>query len=277
MRYFLVLWLATLLQVAAENQFISPRNHSADGPGKYSANSRWALGSSQLIAFQTSWKTYRIELWQQPLGSAAKNSSNLVYSQNGGQDMAQSFYWTVQTYELLLSDSPVFFLELHDNNSTARQTSAYFNITVTTAPPPPVSSKTSGSFTALGSSTTSSASTASTMSTETSFPASNPASCPNSCPSERIYMNQGLSAGAAAGIGIGVSLSVILVACVAGFFMFKKKRHHEEHQEPIELPACELQGSEPVPFRQDTLERKSISKHGTPRQDSRIISMIKHV
>ncbi|KAI0971203.1 hypothetical protein F4678DRAFT_461739 [Xylaria arbuscula] len=270
-----------LLQVAAENQFISPRNHSTDGPGKYSANPRWALGSSQLIAFQTNWKTYRIELWQQPLSSTAKNSSNLVYTQNGGQDMAQSFYWTVQTYELLLSDSPVFFLELHDNNSTARQVSAYFNITVTTAPPPPISSKTSGSFTALASSTASSASTHSMISTVTSLPASNPASCPASCPdsssSERIIMTQGLSAGAAAGIGIGVTLGVIIVACIAGFLIIRRKRHHEEQPQPVELPACELQGCEPVPLEQELLERKSISKHGTPRQDSRIISMIKHV
>ncbi|KAI0908821.1 hypothetical protein F4823DRAFT_468209 [Ustulina deusta] len=237
MHYILALWLATLLRVVAENQFISPRNHSADGQGKYTADSRWPLGSSQLVAFQTNWKEYRIELWQQPLQSGAKKSSNLVYSQNVGQDLAQSFYWTVQTYELLLSDSPVFFFELQDSNSTAREVSAYFNITIATAPINPI---TTGSCTAPTVSTVSMAPTApsastisaiSTIVTEASFPASGPP--------KRIIMTQGLSAGAAVGIGIGVSLGVILVAAMVGFVFLRRRRHQQQQQQPAELQGCE--------------------------------------
>ncbi|KAI0428046.1 hypothetical protein F5Y09DRAFT_11034 [Xylaria sp. FL1042] len=222
MRCFLILWLATLLRVVAENQFISPRNHSANGPGTYTANARWSLGSSQLVAFQTDWKEYRIELWQQSLTSGAEKSANLIYNQNERQDLPQSFYWTVQTYEFLLSDSPVFFFELQDNNNpTARQISPFFNITIVHDPA-------TGSSTAL---TTPSISTTSTISTETSYPASSP--------SEHVIITQGLSAGAMAAIGVCVSLVVVIIASIAAGFVFLRRRRQGQ-QQPVELPSHEL-------------------------------------
>ncbi|KAI1419817.1 hypothetical protein F5Y12DRAFT_792753 [Xylaria sp. FL1777] len=246
MRSFLVLWLVMVLRVAAENQFISPRNYSADGQGKYAANSPWPLGSSQLIAFQTNWEEYRIELWQQPLESGAQKSSNLVYNQNVGQDLPQSFYWTVQTYELLLSDSPVFFFELQDKNSTARQASAYFNITI--APVDLMNPQAFGSSTPPSTPTTPSASTASTV------------FLPASSPSEQIIMRQGLSAGAAAGIGIGVSLCVVLVASVVGFVFIRRRTHQQQ------WPA-ELQGCEPVTYGHDSFPTKLKTQFDQPRME----------
>ncbi|KAI0802369.1 hypothetical protein GGR55DRAFT_700990 [Xylaria sp. FL0064] len=248
MRYFLVLWLAMLLRVVAQNSFISPRN-SAKGPGKYTTSARWPLGSSQLVAFHTSWQEYRVELWQQSLNAGAKES----------------------TYEFLLSESPVFFFALQDNNNaTARQTSPFFNITIATVPASPpspenpvnpessvssVSSETPESSTAP---TVNSLSTTSTISTETSYPASSP--------SGRIITTQGLSAGAAAGIGIGVSLGVVLVAFIVGF-VFLRRRHQsqQQQQQPAELPTRELHGCETGKSKRDTLITKIITKFDQPR------------
>ncbi|KAI1275068.1 hypothetical protein F5Y07DRAFT_186481 [Xylaria sp. FL0933] len=260
MRYFLVLWLATLLRVVAENPFISPRN-SAKGPGKYTTNARWPLGSSQLVAFHISWKEYRIELWQQSLNSGAKESVNLIYGQNGGQDLPQSFFWTVQTYEFLLAESPVFFFTLQDNNNaTARENSPFFNITIATVPPNPpnpVSSlrpETAESSTAP---TTSSISTTSTISTATSYTASSPAG--------HALPTQGLSAGAAAGIGIGVSLSVVFLVSILGVLFLRRRHQSQQQQQPAELPSCEIRGCETGKSKRDTLITKIITKFDQPR------------
>jgi hypothetical protein len=82
---FSVLFFATLPRVHVwaqdQNIFVSPKYNPTDKTGIYAGDLQWALGSSQLIAFQSTWDGYRIELWQQSLPTGgAKISSNLVYN-----------------------------------------------------------------------------------------------------------------------------------------------------------------------------------------------------
>ncbi|KAI1186446.1 hypothetical protein F5B17DRAFT_403690 [Nemania serpens] len=223
MRYFLVLLFATLPQLRAQNHFISPTYNSVDQTGRYAGNPQWPLGSSQLVAFQATWDDYRIELWQQKLqGGAASLSSSLVY-ENRGEDLPQSFRWTVQTYELQLSDSPIFLFWLHDNNSSAQQTSAYFNITIEASSATPTASSTDGR-----SSVTSASTVSTTPSTSATLTATQP---PGPSSSGVIATTKGLSTGAAAGIGVGVALGLLLVASIVGFACFRKRKQRQEQQQ----------------------------------------------
>ncbi|GAW11048.1 hypothetical protein ANO14919_003870 [Xylariales sp. No.14919] len=272
MRFLLALLLSTLLAVEADNQFISPKFLStAEAPGRWGHNPQWELGSSELVAFQTSWGEYRIELWQQKLGAnAAKLSSSLVYNQpNDGKILAQSFYWTVQTYELLLSDSPIFFFWLRDNkNSSAARTSAYFNITIrddSISSSNPTTSIAPTRSTSLSTSAVSEASAASAASTETSSSISSP--------SEHMITNNELSTGAKAGIGVGVGTGVLLVAITASFACFwrRKKYLQEQYQQhPIQYqldkqqqPPAELQS----PSRDDPHQTRPITEYDQSRAE----------
>ncbi|KAK5627963.1 hypothetical protein RRF57_003678 [Xylaria bambusicola] len=246
----LVLWLAASHRVVAESLFVSPRTGPPNGHGTYGSNARWQLGSSQLVAFQTNWTAYKIELWQQPPESTARKAAGVVYNQNTGEDLPQSFYWTVQTYNLLLSDSPLFFFSLQDSNSPARQPSPFFNITIATAP---MSSKTTASSkTAQSSSTqtTHSVSSISVVSTQTSLPATSL--------SEHVVTIQGVSEGAAAGIGVGVALGVVLVAVLIWFAFYRRKRDHQPQ-------LAEIEGRELVTRKRGSLEKRPITEYDQPR------------
>ncbi|KAI1117025.1 hypothetical protein F5Y14DRAFT_448411 [Nemania sp. NC0429] len=242
MRYFPVLLLfVTLPQIRAQNHFLSPSYNSVDQTGRYAGNSQWPLGSSQLVAFQTTWDDYRIELWQQKLsGSGARSSSSLVYKSRG-EDLPQNFRWTVQTYELQFSDSPVFFFWLRDNGSSAQQTSAYFNITIETssAAPTPSSSRDSRPSTTF---TSANSIIPSTSATPTRRPLPSPSSL------EEKATTAGLSTGAAAGIGVAVALGVIIVATIVGFTYFRRRKrqqqlrkqnHQQHHQQQTEWQSPE--------------------------------------
>ncbi|TGJ83552.1 hypothetical protein E0Z10_g5207 [Xylaria hypoxylon] len=233
MRYLLILLLAALVRVEADNQFISPRNHTAEAPG-YAANTHWPLGSSQLIAFQTNWVDYSIELWQQQLNPGPKKSSNLVYVKSRDKDLPQSFYWTIQTYELLLSDSRVFFFRLQDNNSSAGQASPFFNITIATAAPSSAARKTAMISTTTAAPTAPTASTISTILT-----ISPEASFPTSSPPEPAITSQGISAVGAAGVGVGVTFGAILVAVIVGFACSRRRNRQKQQQQPVELQGHE--------------------------------------
>ncbi|GAP87483.1 hypothetical protein SAMD00023353_2600690 [Rosellinia necatrix] len=261
----LVLLFTALLQVRAQNRFISPKYHSVPAPGKYAGVSRWPLGSSQLIAFQASWDEYTIELWQQNLGgSGASLSSTLVYSQGDGDDLAQSFYWTVQTYDLQLSDSPVFFFWLRDSQSEAQQTSAYFNITINT--PSSSTTPTATLTTNVNSSPTSSPTLSSTIaSTVPSGITDSPET------SSGGKAAPGLSTGAAAGVGVAVSLGVIALASAIAFAYFRRRRRQLKQQPQVELQGG-AQGPGPISFTYDPPKTASIpgygqSLAGTPRYE----------
>ncbi|KAH6657521.1 hypothetical protein BKA67DRAFT_532728 [Truncatella angustata] len=124
---FLMLCLFNCATAADSNEFISPNFQSSLNTGRFAGVSAWDLGLSQLIAFQSTWDEYKIELWQQNLDVGnATSSPTLVYEQDAGDYLPQSFYWTVQTYEIQLPNSPVFFFWLRDKNSHSQQSSAFF-------------------------------------------------------------------------------------------------------------------------------------------------------
>jgi hypothetical protein len=85
LRFLLFLVLSLIVEA---QQFISPKYQPTKIPGPYGGDSLWPLGSSQLVAFQTSWDEYRIELWQQGVeGSITRLSSNIVYSRKCAPQM----------------------------------------------------------------------------------------------------------------------------------------------------------------------------------------------
>ncbi|KAI8632382.1 hypothetical protein F5Y19DRAFT_421022 [Xylariaceae sp. FL1651] len=91
------------------NGFLSPTFTATGGYGNYGHAEVFVLGASQLIAYETIWTEYRIELWQQALaGGSVTLAKSLVRNQTAGKHLAQSFIWTVQTYDLVLETSPVF-------------------------------------------------------------------------------------------------------------------------------------------------------------------------
>lgn len=285
MRYFPFLLFATLPQTWAQNHFLSPTYNSAGQTGRYAGNAQWPLGSSQLVAFQTTWDDYRIELWQQKVqGGGARLSSNLVYSrcniisemesrwckvtdrvfiENRGEDLSQNFRWTVQTYELQLSDSPVFFFWLHDNKSSAQQTSAYFNITIeTSSATPTASSTTSHSSTTSVSITSTVPSTSATL---TGIPV------PGSSSLGGIVTTKGLSTGAAVGIGVAVALGVIIVAIIAGFACFRRRRQRQQQmqqqQQQRHEQQMEWQGFESITFAYSSPKTKITADHDQSRAE----------
>lgn len=80
-------WLTLLLlflfdvPLATGSTFISPTYQGTTDTGRFSESSVWELGSSQLVAFQTDFDAYWIELWQQNLVQAkATLASTRIYT-----------------------------------------------------------------------------------------------------------------------------------------------------------------------------------------------------
>ncbi|KAI0405463.1 hypothetical protein F4802DRAFT_597292 [Xylaria palmicola] len=266
MRYFLILLLGVMLQAEAQSHFISPKYQPTKEAGQYAGDSRWPLGSSQLIAFQSTWAEYRIELWQQSLkGGAAMLSSNLVYNQSAGKDLPQSFFWTVQTYELQLSDAPIFFFWLRDNNSKAQQSSAYFNITIDAATS---SATTTAAETKSISSTVPTSTPSSTTSTNGS-PQPISTTPPGSVDQSEGRSTTGrLSTGAQAGIGVGAALGGILVIAFAGFVYFRGNRQKQQvQQQQQQEQQASFQWSEPTAFAYGSPKPTVITEQNTPRAE----------
>ncbi|KAH8646646.1 hypothetical protein BX600DRAFT_443634 [Xylariales sp. PMI_506] len=242
MRSFILPCLAALIRGSAGDGFISPKYESSSIGGRWDSDSTWALGSSQLIAFQIEWESYRIEFWQQSLAeSSASLSSTLVYNQSVGEDLAQSFYWTTQTYELVLSDSPVFFFWMVNNeNTTESMTSAFFNITVAAAS---TSSTSTGTATSSSTSSTSAPTTTGSKTTEgTSTATGSSSATATSVPS---MTSSGLSTGAKAGIGVGVGVAAL--ALVAVFFAYRSCKSQRQSQHQYQPYPQATDGSPPLP------------------------------
>ncbi|KAI0970118.1 hypothetical protein F4678DRAFT_480799 [Xylaria arbuscula] len=212
--------------------FISPVYQDTTQTGQYAADNRWPLGSTQVVAFSTPWEEYRVELWQQSLaGGSARRSSQFSYIQTAGQQIPQSFQWTVQTYELQLSNSP---------SSDTQQTSAYFNITIEENSPSSTSSSTT--LASLPTSTRSGVLTASPPTTTTINSSASTPSTPTPTFTGTEDASTGISTGAKAGIGVGASLGGLLVLGIAGLLYLKKKRLREERQQPSELQDPQIMG-----------------------------------
>ncbi|ETS86873.1 hypothetical protein PFICI_00701 [Pestalotiopsis fici W106-1] len=206
----------TYLPLAAGNGFISPA-YQDTGTGPYGTVEVWELGSSQLVAFQTDYDAYSIELWQQNLQKAsARNASSRVYSQSVGQDKAQSFRWTVQTYDITLSDSPVFFLWLRGpSDSDASQTSAFFNITI------PQESTTTSTTSSIATTATTATSSTSTQESSSTASTTTPTTTATPAPSDT---SSSLSGGAVAGIAVGASVVGLAGLVWAGIFCWTRRR-----------------------------------------------------
>ncbi|KAJ3569031.1 hypothetical protein NPX13_g6219 [Xylaria arbuscula] len=225
---------------AAGVGFISPDFQATTERGKYAGNSQWPLGSTQVVAFTTPWDVYRLELWQQSLaGGSASRSSMFSYKQMAtGKILPQSFQWTVQTYELQLSKSPIFFFWLFNGtDSDAQQSSAYFNITIDSS---------SASTNSPSGKSTSSASTEPSVTTFTP-PSSIDSSTSISATATSLLVDPdnaptGLSAGAKAGVGVGASLGGILILAIAGVLLWKRKRSNKEQQRAAELQDSQSMG-----------------------------------
>ncbi|KAI3328202.1 hypothetical protein F4824DRAFT_484375 [Ustulina deusta] len=234
MRFLAVLLLSLPSLIQGLNiGFISPAFQATTDTGPFAGDSRWPLGSTQIVAFTTPWEEYRLELWQQsPAGGSASVSSQFVYNQTDGNQLPQSFLWTVQTYEFQLANSPVFFFWLFNNaDSTLQQSSAYFNITIgdTSSPSASPSSQSTPSPTSMSSSVMMRTTSNVIFSASTS-------STPTSSPSSTAEVSKGLSTGAMAGIGVGASIGGILVLGAAGAVFLKRRRSRGERQQRPELP-----------------------------------------
>ncbi|KAK7983925.1 hypothetical protein PG989_011327 [Apiospora arundinis] len=242
----LLLLLATLCEPSHQDGFTRPTYHTALKPGKYAGVMVWKVGDVEQIKFNVPWPEYKIEWWQQSLVTeGARVAEKPVYQQAKGQDMPQSFDWTVDPGEFNINDSPVFFLWLKEisdmkDKKLGSLTSAFFNITdkaveTSSTTTQPFSTKTSTSSISDASTATSSSSKVSPPSSTTS--ASKPPGAADAA-SDQSSSNQqssdqkpsqqqsggGLSTGAAAGIGVGVGIAALaLVACAIMLFMNRRK------------------------------------------------------
>ncbi|KAK8118964.1 uncharacterized protein PG998_003590 [Apiospora kogelbergensis] len=91
----------------------------------------WKVGEPRIVAFDAPWTEYGVELWQSVGADHANRTSHkVVYQQLLGQNLPRNFNWTVDSYDLKLSDSNMFFFWLRDPSDAARSvTSPYFNMT----------------------------------------------------------------------------------------------------------------------------------------------------
>ncbi|KAI0420363.1 hypothetical protein F5X98DRAFT_25613 [Xylaria grammica] len=219
---------------------LASSQHSED-TGTYGGDSRWPLGSTQIVAFSTPWDEYRVEFWQQGLAGGAALSSQFSYTQTAGLALPQSFQWTVQTYELQLSRSPIFFFWLRISlNSSMQQSSAYFNIT--TDATSSASTSPLGARSLLPTSELSSALTGSATTTSSVLPSASITGTHISTTSGTPDVSKELAPGAAAGIGVGATLGVASVAGIIGFVYLRRKRRRTEQQRRPELPGSQPMG-----------------------------------
>ncbi|KAI0455471.1 hypothetical protein F5B21DRAFT_503289 [Xylaria acuta] len=226
MRFFIavLLWLSSHVPVQAAQKpaFISPQWQDTTSKAPFAGNSRWPLGSSQIVAFSSPWESYRIEFWQGILSGGARKSKQL---------------------DLQLAQSPVFFFWLYDNNNSSnQQSSANFNITTDTTSTSSTSATTSLSSTSGVSSST----TTITVTTTT------PGTLHSSSPPVPAAVSSGLSRGAVAGIGVGAALGGVL-AVAAAVFLFLKRRQRGQ---------SELQGSEPTGYPPGSPETAAVPTDG---------------
>lgn len=157
-----------------------------------------------------------------------------------GEELPKSFYWTVQTYEMQLVDSPVFFFWLRDNKDpeTDSQSSAYFNITADI-------------------------SSSSTSPTEV---------LPSASSDTRASENGalGLSAGAAAGIGVGAGITGTAALIATGILCWQRRKKHwlarQFHHQPREYLSHAQETSKSIP-----INNQGHTGNGTVRRQADIV------
>ncbi|KAL4936343.1 hypothetical protein BDV06DRAFT_233512 [Aspergillus oleicola] len=193
MLYLLVLIIFFTLTARAvddDNHFTNPSSWTGINP-------EWELGDDQVIAWETTLKTFNISIWQQSLFQETAASQGNVYSKIHASDKVTNFTWTVQLYGFDLDYSNVFFFWINSDTPEGF-TSAYFNIT---EPDPSTSKDTANATT----STASSNATSSSSSPVDTDPSTSPV------PQATAEEDPGLAKTAkiALGVGLGVGFPIL--------------------------------------------------------------------
>ncbi|WQF85034.1 hypothetical protein CDEST_10048 [Colletotrichum destructivum] len=269
---FLEVLLFAIIPLAS-SQFFSPTQ----------SRELWRIGETKNIWYNTKFTRYTIALWQQVLAGGAANLGPVIFRRpprelflswlcsnmpttdtethtETDEDPVKDFEWEVQTYELDLDSSNVFFFWLFEgdpsaqgNQSAPGMSSAFFNITDQPVPsssavPAPLTTTTTTTTTATDGAAPASISHVSETSAEnqptpitatrgdlesaTTRPAAQPNESGGSNDS-RSAGGGGLSVGAQAGIGVGIgAVAVTCVVCgiVWCRYLRKKQKTLEEWQ-----------------------------------------------
>ncbi|KAK7927798.1 hypothetical protein PG985_004796 [Apiospora marii] len=143
MRSLSLLIFATLCDLSFQAQGAGFQNPGHTRNPKYDplgAVEVWRVGESRTVVFNTPWTEFSVELWQS-VGAEHVNQTvqKALYQRDAdlflvvelpGQDLPKCFNWTVESYDLKLSDSNMFFFWLRDPSDASRSvTSPYFNMT----------------------------------------------------------------------------------------------------------------------------------------------------
>ncbi|KAJ0162401.1 hypothetical protein CTA2_4629 [Colletotrichum tanaceti] len=256
----------------AASQFFSPTQR----------RELWRIGETKNIRYNTKFTRYTIALWQQALAGGAANLGPVIFRRpprepfitwlrpnmpatdtethtETDEGPLKDFEWEVQSYELDLDSSNVFFFWLFEgdpsaqgNQSAPGMSSAFFNITDQPAPkssavpvPAPLTTMTTTATDGAAPASTSHVSETSAETQPTPITATRgdlgsattrPAAEPNGGGGSNDSGSAGgggLSVGAQAGIGVGIG--AVAVTCVVCGIMWcrylrKKQKALEEWQ-----------------------------------------------
>ncbi|KAK8042645.1 hypothetical protein PG994_013128 [Apiospora phragmitis] len=144
MRSLSLLVFATLCDLSFQTQAAGFRSPGYIGNRKVdplAAVEVWRIGEPRMVVFDAPWTEYSVELWQSAGAEHVNQTAqNVVYEHPSdadlsalellGQKLPTTFNWTVEPYDLKLSDSNMFFFWLRVPSDTSRSaTSPYFNMT----------------------------------------------------------------------------------------------------------------------------------------------------
>ncbi|KAK6852627.1 hypothetical protein PG995_011178 [Apiospora arundinis] len=220
MRSLSLLIFATLCHLSFQAQtdgFRSPGYIGNRKANPLAAVEVWRIGEPRIVIFDAPWTEYYVELWQSVGAEHANRTANkVVYQQLLGQNLPRNFNWTVDPYDLKMSDSNMFFFWLRDPSDAARSvTSPYFNMTTD------ASSATPNTYFSYGSIDESPL--APPMPPVRSTPTSSPP--PASPTRSATAQGDGISLAAQVGIGVGISVAGICsFVCTAIVCMHLRKK-----------------------------------------------------
>ncbi|KAK1772470.1 ser-thr gpi-anchored family protein [Phialemonium atrogriseum] len=218
----------------------------------------WSLGEVQTIRYRTTFSNYTIALWQQSLQKGAASLGPIIFQTTTGG--ISQFDWPVQTYDLDLNASNVFFLWLFQgaasnqgNQSSPGMSSAFFNLTADSTTGSTTSSTTSPTTSSTTSPTAASPFTSAVTSRNSTANATAAGGDTSATGIRTSEDSSGLSTGARAGIGVGVTIGgLAAIACVVIWFRYlnKKQRALTELTERVsQLPqGMKEQPPPPIPY-----------------------------
>ncbi|OHE91949.1 hypothetical protein CORC01_12737 [Colletotrichum orchidophilum] len=225
----------------------------------------WRIGEQKIITYNTKFRNYTIALWQQSLVADAATIGDILFSIQDGSGPAKELTWTVETNNLDLDSSNVFFLWLfegdlsHQGNFDFQQmSSAYFNITdelpipkVTLTSIVDTTSMTQTSELPTSTQLPPSESSAETSTQQTTIDGGKTVSTgtPTASASQgsRAEPSGGLPVGAQAGIGVGVGIiGITCVICAITWCRYLRKHQkalHDLQEMALSQPPAYTHGS----------------------------------